>query len=210
MAGKTETEAVKNYVAPLQRVVSCATKAVLDVSGGTYASDRPHALTFGDALPQKLKGANVYLAITQRYRVIREEEDPDRGPWRVTIDQYVYTLSALPGRDKSERPETLLSYQWHPHPRAKYNYPHLHLGPASGIGSSAHAAARLTDKSHVPTGRVAVEDVIRFAITQLNVEPLRDDWEQVLDEAQKRHERYRSWGGSALGTRETPEADPGS
>lgn len=158
-------------------MVSCVTKAVLNVSGGTYASDRPHVLTFGDGLPQKLKGANVYLVITQSYRVI-QEEDPDRGPWRVTIDQYVYTLRALRGRDKSEKPATLLSYQWHPKPGERYSYPHLHLGPASGIGSSASAAARLTDKSHVPTGRVAVEDVVRFAITQLNVEPLRDDWEK--------------------------------
>lgn len=207
MAGKTEAEAVGNYVAPLQRAVSCVTKAVLDVSGGTYASARPHSLTFGDALPQKLKGANVYLAVTQLYRVIRDE-DPDRGPWRVTIDQYVYTLRASRGRGRSEKPEVLLSYQWHPRPRAKYNYPHLHLGPASGIGSSADAAARLTNKAHIPTGRVAIEDVIRFAITQLNVEPLREDWEQVLDEAQERHERYRSWGGAALGAREPGKPPP--
>lgn len=207
MAGKTEAEAVNNYVAPLQRAVSCVTKAVLDVSGGTYARDRPHALTFGDGLPQKIKGANIYLAITQLYRVI-QEEDPDRGPWRVTIDQYVYTLSAIRGRERSAKPETLMSYQWHPQPRAKFNYPHLHLGPASGIDSSADAAARLTDKSHVPTGRVAVEDVIRFAITQLSVEPIRADWAQVLDEAQKRHERYRSWGGSSLGVRKASEPTP--
>ena len=185
MAGKTELEAVQNYIEPLQKAVSCVTDAVLSVSGGYYASDKPHALTFGDGLPQKLPQTNLYIAITQLYYVVRDD-DPDRGPWKATIAEYVYTLRRGAGERK---PEVLLSYQWHPRPRAKFNYPHLHLGSASGV--EQHLGA-----THIPTGRVALEDVLRFSISQLGVKPRRDDWKEVLDKTQGRFEAYRTWGGS--------------
>lgn len=193
MAGETPAEAVQNYVDPLQKAVSCVTKAVLDVSGGYYASDKPHSLAFGGGLPQRLSGSNLYLSIVQLYRVV-EDEDLERGLWRATITQYVYTLRRASTSWESDKPETLISYQWHPRPGARYNYPHLHLGAASGIGPAGESL--LSNKSHIPTGRIAVEDVIRFAISQLGVRPLREDWSEVLDETQGRHERYRSWGGS--------------
>ncbi len=194
MAGETEREAVQKYVEPLQRAVSCISKSVLGVSGGYRVGDTPHSLTFGDGLPQKLKGPNVYLSIVHKYRIVRDDT-PGRGPWRVTIDHYVYTIRRSPSSDSSSKHEKLISYQWHPNPQGRYNYPHLHLYPDSIVGSPSEAA-KLSSKSHIPTGRVAMEDIIRFVITQLNVQPLRKDWEKVLNETQERFTRYSSWLGS--------------
>ena len=56
--------------------------------------------------------------------------------------------------------------------------PHMHLGPAAEIG--------FTDlgRAHLPTGRIGLADVLRLAIRDLGAEPRRDDWREVLDEAQ--------------------------
>ena len=81
MAGNTAAEAVYSYVELLQKAVSCVTKAVLDVSGGYYVSDKPHSLTFGDGLPQRLAGANLYLSISSSIAWLKrriQTENPGR------------------------------------------------------------------------------------------------------------------------------------
>lgn len=42
---------------------------------------------------------------------------------------------------------------------------------------------------HLPTGYVAIEDVIRFCIVDLGVQPLLDGWHEVLDESYERFKR---------------------
>lgn len=189
MAGKTEKEAVQNYLDFLQKAASCVTKAVFRVSGGYYASDEPHSLTLGDGLPQKLPRTNLFITVTQRYHVV-QDSTPDRGPWRVTTTEYFYTLwRARGGRGK--KPERLVSYQWHPKPGETYTYPHVHLGPASGVEPHLQ-------KTHVPTGRVALEDVIRYAISQLGARPLRADWMEVLEDTQRHFEDLQTWSGLGI------------
>lgn len=166
--------------------MSCVTDAVLTVSGGYYESDEPHSLTFGDGLPQKLPGTNIHLSVTHRYRVV-QDDDLERGPWRVTIAQYSYALRR--GGGTEAKPERMLTYQWHPRPGAHFNYPHAHLGPASG-------ALQHIQSTHIPTGRVALEDVVRYAISQLGARALREDWTDVLAATQGRFESYQSWSGS--------------
>jgi hypothetical protein len=51
--------------------------------------------------------------------------------------------------------------------------------------------ARLTD-AHIPTGRITVEQVLRLTI-ELGAAPRREDWEEVMRDAQEKHERYRTW-----------------
>ena len=40
--------------------------------------------------------------------------------------------------------------------------------------------ARLSSRMHLPTGQVAIEDVIRLAIVEFGVRPRRADWAAVL------------------------------
>jgi hypothetical protein len=35
--------------------------------------------------------------------------------------------------------------------------------------------------AHFPTGRIALEDVLRLAITEFGVRPPRSDWAEVYD-----------------------------
>ena len=66
----------------------------------------------------------------------------------------------------------ILAYHWHPVGVSPVTTPHLHLGgQVAGLDLS---------KAHLPTGIVGLDDVLRFAIVDLGVEPLRGDWREVL------------------------------
>jgi hypothetical protein len=55
------------------------------------------------------------------------------------------------------------------------------------------AGAVLSTKTHVPTGRISLEQVIRHVI-DLGAKPLHDDWEVRLDESESPFMAHRSWG----------------
>ncbi len=141
---------------------------MLDVSGGYYVAEAPHALILsdGDAVP--LAGArDLSLWIHQNYRVV--ETEGRRRSWTARTTGYVYRLLAG-GRE-------LIAYHWHPRGRSPQTAPHMHLGPAAKLGFAD------LGRAHLPTGRIGLADVLRLAIRDLWVEPRRDDWREVLDEA---------------------------
>ncbi len=178
MAGRTPAEAVGAFLVPLQKALACVTPTVLNVSGGYYVADRPHALTLGDGDPVPLSGAHeLALSVAQNYRVM-EFEGP-RGPWKVQTTSYFYELR----RGEKE----LLVYHWHPRGASPHTNPHLHLGPGAELGFE------LLQGAHVPTGRIALEELLRLAITELSVRPRREDWAEVLADTQAGYEAWRTW-----------------
>jgi hypothetical protein len=58
----------------------------------------------------------------------------------------------------------------------------MHLGAAAELGFAD------LGRAHLPTGRIGLEHVLRLAIRDLGVEARRDDWREVLDEAQEANE----------------------
>jgi hypothetical protein len=50
----------------------------------------------------------------------------------------------------------------------------------------------LTTKTHIPTGWVLLEEVIRFLIHELGVDSLSEDWDDIL---KKSEEQFRIWTG---------------
>jgi hypothetical protein len=174
MAGRTPAEAVNNFLAPLQRALSCVTREVLSVGGGYYVSDRPHVLLFQNNPVRLGHDRRFMLKLIQHYRVVQGEEE--RGPWKVSTVAYYYTLET-PETSTSPSQE-VVGYHWHPQERNTVTYPHLHL--YSGAGTLHH---NLTG-AHLPTARIAIEDVVRCVITQLDVVPLREDWHVILAETQ--------------------------
>ncbi len=77
-----------------------------------------------------------------------------RGPWKVKITAYPYTLEESKGGEM---------ISWHPTGPGALPYPHLHLGAAVDVGRAELEGA------HIPTGRVALEQVLRFAIETFRV-----------------------------------------
>jgi len=105
--------------------------------------------------------------------------DVGPGNLRVTSAGYYYQI-----RDQRER--ELIAFHWHPGRRDQPDFPHLHIGVTTGTVS-------IVRKHHVPTGRVSLEAIVRFLITELDVRPLRNDWERVLDEGERSFAAQRSW-----------------
>lgn len=82
------------------------------------------------------------------------------------------------------RLEEILAYHWHPDQRSHVKHPHIHLGAGAQVGFDALSNA------HIPSGWIALPDVIRMAITELKVTPRRDDREVILDGAREVHNRF--------------------
>jgi hypothetical protein len=68
--------------------------------------------------------------------------------------------------------EDALAYHWHPQSISRVTWPHLHVGVVGHPFMSA--------RTHVPTGNVALADVVRLAIEAFDVSPRRADWRTVL------------------------------
>lgn len=183
MVGRTPAEAVEAYRAPLQRALSCVTDRVLTVQGvrggGYLPADAPHAIALNEGDPVTLRGAiPLALTVLQQYRIV-ETPYPDRGPWTVATTAYLYSLESI--ADVPERRTEFVSYHWQPQGGAGAPYPHLHIGEAA-IGAAIQVGSRYLHRMHFPTGRIAVEDVIRLAIVEFGATPLRGDWDIVLTE----------------------------
>jgi hypothetical protein len=177
LLGDTPAEAVERFHRPLRRALSCVTRAVVDVKGGYYLSPEPHELVLGGGDPVRLRGPErIGLSVKMRYRVV--EAPGRRSRYEVEIVAYQYSLTARDGKE-------LVAYHWHPEGESHVTTPHVHLGPGAAIGHRGIAGA------HLPTDHVALVEVIRLALEQPGVEPLRNDWRDVLTRTQATTERYR-------------------
>ena len=179
MAGRTPYEAVRSFFAPLQLSLSCVSKTVLAVSHRGYdVSDEPHWLAPKDEELIALSGLlHLALEVMIHYRIV--PASGDRGPWKVSITSYLYTLQDSDGQE-------IVSYHWDPRGRGRETFPHLHVGHSRGV---------LTRKHHLPTGRISLEEILRYAIAELGVKTRRKNWVEILDRNQQLLEDWRAWGG---------------
>lgn len=102
----------------------------------------------------------------------------DGEQWRVTTVKYNY--------DIAERRAPNVSYMgWHWHPqsqRSEIHEPHFHMPAGSPHGTR-----------HIPTGRVALEDIILFGFRELNVPEAYSGAERNVRSVLDTHRKYRSW-----------------
>lgn len=177
MPSRTPAQAVAEFVELLQQALSCVTNAVLDVRGGYFPSDEPHAATLNGGIAVRLHSdAQLGLLVTLYYRIV--EDSGHQQPWVVRTAAYYF---ALTDADDNE----LVAYPWHPAARSAVTWLHLHLGTFSQPAG--------LERVHLPTGRVALEQILRLAISELGVQPRRKDWATVLDRTQAAFTEHRTW-----------------
>lgn len=181
MPGRTPREAFDSYADPLKAVFGCITheplrREILKNRQNAAGISMEHFF-FANA-PVRLKTADRNYALTfdQYYRVVRTAE----GIYRVKTESYTYEIE-----DEESRHE-LFAFHWEPH--SAIAFPHMHIG----FVLRGHELP-IDNKAHIPTGRVAVEDVVLFTLRELSVKPLREDWEEVIGRARERFFEYRSW-----------------
>jgi hypothetical protein len=172
---KSQNEARRASLALFQRAISCISKAVIE---------RGHS---GEGVADFWSLENRYIPLGGRDRL----EFSFYHPYAVhqSLDAPVRSVVHSSGYFYQVREQTgqkVIAFHWHPGRRGQPDFPHLHV--TSHVGG-VHISA----KSHVPTGRVSLESVVRFLIEELHVRPLRRDWEQVLEEGERHFHDRRSW-----------------
>lgn len=185
MPGRTPHGAYRAFVEPLGAALSCVLRAkIICTAGGQKDLGRVHQLLIGyDPTGDgylKLKGGRGQLEMRARmkYEIILCE-DQSVGKYRVTTRAYDYSVRR---QDKT----VVVDYHWHP--ESKVNRPHAHIG-----SSELAPDGVLTNKDHLFGGRMTFESVVRTLISELEVAPLCDDWEAVLDRAELPHLKHRTW-----------------
>lgn len=175
---RTEHAARKRYIGVLQRALSCVSRAHW-VSGPAGDGDFLLLVGGGPLELQRDAGQPLRFDPTQRFEVIRDRRF--RGEYKIKTLAYVYRV------DLQAADSEVLSWHWHPLTTANRPNPHIHItADDPGLGVAL-------DKLHVPTGRVSFEEVVRFLIRDLQVQPLRDDHEDILEEAEGRFREFRTW-----------------
>ena len=119
-------------------------------------------------IPVALAGPSRFmLVLYQSYRIV--ETGLPRASWEVEIIGYSYAVH------DSEQAEVVL-YHWHPAGNSYVTDPHLHLEQGARVGR------RELQGAHLPTGHVSLSAFLRLLILDLEVQPIRPDWETILGE----------------------------
>jgi len=115
-----------------------------------------------------------------RFKVIEDDRDT-YGPYRMTTLGYQYIVEQDDGQE-------VIVYHWHPRGNSHRQDPHIHVGQAQLADDAV-----ISRHSHLTSGRVTFESVIRMTITEWDVQPLVDDWDDRLVAAESPHLLFRSW-----------------
>lgn len=132
--------------------------------------------------PARLHKSDYDLFLIQRIRIVKDEENEDS--WRVTTLSYEYAV------ERRSDGQEVIAFHWEGRDAAN-RVPHLHIGFAVD-----HQGPVLGSKSHVPTGRVLIEDLVHFLVRELGVKPTPPrtaDWQDVIASARQNVMACKSW-----------------
>lgn len=125
------------------------------------------------------------------------EQDGAEGHERYTVKtlSYVYGFTRKTLHDEQE--QEVLQFHWNRERAANNPYPlgHLHIGQGL-LAQPTFMRPGDFHNAHIPTDRISLEAVIRFAITELEVQPLAPltptRCMTILDETEEQFMRLRT------------------
>lgn len=167
---KNPAAAQRRYVRFIQLPLSCLTKAIW-VAGPSPEGDEDRSLTTSES-PLRLSrvaGPPLLFSPSQRFQIVPDARYP--GEWKASTLDYIYELSIDAAEVDPGYPTDLIGWHWHPKTTPDRPDPHVHV-------RASHSALGVTlGKLHLPTGRVAFEEIVTFLILELTVVPARNDWD---------------------------------
>lgn len=163
MPASSPVEAGERHRASVAQALACVARSHVVTGGAHLPPTQPRAVVLNDGNAVPLGGsAPISLSVAEQVQLLEEGSG-----WTARVVAYFYVLA----QDNSE----LLSFHWHPRGPSSVRTPHLHVGAEVRVGE------RWLPKVHIPTGVVALQDVLVLAIEELGVQPIRDDWRVVID-----------------------------
>lgn len=174
--------AQRRYTRVIQDSLWCITKAHWYVGPSPSSGADLALLTNPRVLSLKRRGGDRLLfEAVQLFTIIPDPRFP--GEYKASTLAYIYSIR-LPEMEDGE----VISWHWHPLTTPSRPAPHIHVGldhPQLGV---------TLPKLHIPSGRVAFEEVIRFLIDDLAVESKRPErWQEILKESEERFRAFRTW-----------------
>src|SRR5262249_11568026 len=160
----------------LRPVVACVTDRPLFASRVMSPGDR-----FGVAFRPFDRPAPVSLRSGDRllFFVDLTIEIGVESPRDHSVRIFAYRHHIL---DRDER--EILAFHWHQEGKSRMRSPHLHLSSAIGPVPLPGGSIVTLDQMHLPTGFVALGDVVRLLVVEFGAVPRRDDWEAILNRPQ--------------------------
>lgn len=125
-------------------------------------------------VPLDTRFGRVYFYLSQSLKTVQRDD----GLFRLKTRQYWYRLQA----DASRGAQAILRWEYDAETkRDRHARNHMQIPAEVPIGDGIIDL----NKAHLPTGWVTIEEVIRFLIVDLGVEPpCADDWPQILHESE--------------------------
>lgn len=167
---------MSRYLAPYNAVFACiAHGTLITTNAHRPVVNESYSLIVNQGAPFTLRGSSSFaFRGAQLFRIVRESA-LEGGAYRVQAVKYFYEFSTAEGQE-------ILNFQWTPEATrpGEKTFPHLHIGRGL-LGGKSAIFPETFHKKHVPTGHVSFAGIIRFAIEELGVPPLRGDWSAVLD-----------------------------
>ena len=177
MARRDLTAAVRDYLEPLHQALGCITFERLALVERTrFQPNTAYAVLLRNFEPVPLRAPSpLRISIAQTIRIVADQRPRSVSGFRAEMIQYFFGFSTLDGRE-------ILGYHWTPDAVADntVTFPHLHIGRAI-IGGQAAIRPRDLHKAHIPTGNVSVPAMVRLAIVEFGVFPLRPNWAEILE-----------------------------
>lgn len=156
-----------------------------DAAGIQVGVAQTTVLNEGNPTPLRTAGSpRIFLGAGQEFRVV--ERKGERGPYKCETIQYGYAFEDVAGND-------IITYHWTPEATGNTRtWPHLHLGQAVCSGSSVLAGR--FHKLHIPTGRMPIEGIVRFAIVELGAQLIgNQSLEGVLADLAESEVAFARW-----------------
>ncbi len=187
------SQANKAFHANIQYALSALTKVHWKVYEHPSKGELVRLYTLFPPLKLKSKLSQDLFKLSAH--VHTEVIKSDGSKKRVQTTEYIYQIAdACDGK-------ALFEFHWHPNKLDRNTLEPAKLGATDRTPfGRPHAHVRAHDKRfidlnkrHIPTGRVAFEDVIFFLLDDCAVKPARADWKAVLDKTSKDLEKNMSW-----------------
>ncbi len=180
---RNRDQALVEFQRQIGRVLNCITNAWVysaPIGADSYmllsapADHTPRPVRAGSFLRLRRGNETLFLQAYQQIQVI------DADNFRISTIRYFYIIWS------SRQNERIID--WHYHRRRNGSFQaHLH------IRDDADATNHYLINRHIPTGRVSLEDVVRFAIQEMNINSRDANWATVLDQTEAVFRADRTW-----------------
>lgn len=136
-----------------------------------------------DGLPR------IHVKSTITFAYVNDPRPDRAGDRKVSTTSYVHTLA-----EDDQISQEFAGWHWHPANTPSMEIPHLHIGRRSDwIAHPVYSFPKL----HMPTARVAFEEILLFAFRDLKVRPAngrsRDDCIDQLRRSLALFKAYCTW-----------------